>query len=115
MNITRDTTNAAIMVPVVNARQRLAEATHDLSTPAVGLAGYMTTVAEQEGKADARKIVRDALNTATTQSPKDFANARLMNALLAGPDDTYSGRGNDVRRAYFDGFLKETVSILKGW
>ena len=35
----------------------------------------------------------------------------LMSLVLAGPNDTWSGRGNDGRRAGFDGVIKAAAEI----
>lgn len=35
----------------------------------------------------------------------------LMSLVLAGPDDTWSGRGNDARRAGFEGVLEAAGEI----
>lgn len=42
--------------------------------------------------------------------------ATILNAwlilLISGPDDSWSGRGNDARRAYFDG-VRDQIDLLR--
>lgn len=112
MIITKHTTDAEILVPVRNARGRLAAALEDPDQESISLMGFLVTIAEQEGRATARKITRNALAEAGT---KGNVNAALLNGLMAGPDDTYTGRRNDIRRAFFDGFHREAFKIMQGW
>lgn len=36
----------------------------------------------------------------------------LIRTLLQGSDDSWSGRGNDSKRVFFDGFRREAQEIL---
>lgn len=41
------------------------------------------------------------------------ALAEVLDVLLEGPDDTWSGRGNDVRRAQYDGVRQAGKEIRR--
>ena len=56
----------------------------------------------------AASILRGALDAGTPADP-----VRLFILLLDGPDDTWSGRGNDVRRAYADGVRRAVAEAVR--
>lgn len=111
MVITKYTTDDEIMAPVMLARQNLATMLRDPEQESTSLMGFLLTIAEQEGKATARKIARNALADAGT---KGSVNGALMNALMGGPDDV-ADRFGDVRRAHYKGFHHEAFKIMREW
>lgn len=62
---------------------------------------YIDRVAELEGKL---KAITDY----------ELGNRdALITELIAGSDDAWSGRGNDIRRAIFDGYRKQANRLIK--
>ena len=76
------------------------------------VAASANRMAEAEGAhkawAIAAAILRGALDSGTVADP-----VRLFALLLDGPDDTWSGRGNDVRRAYADGVRRAVAEAVR--
>lgn len=76
------------------------------------VAASANRMAEVEGAhkawAIAAAILRGALDSGTVADP-----TRLWALLLDGADDTWSGRGNDVRRAYADGVRRAVSEAVR--
>ena len=76
------------------------------------VAASANRMAEAEGAhkawALAAAILRGALDAGTVADP-----TRLLALLLDGADDTWSGRGNDVRRAYADGVRRAVAEAVR--
>jgi hypothetical protein len=79
------------------ARNRLFKGLVD-GKPSEQLAGLVNQIAELEGQARALAHAEYAI-----EHNDDPINAITFNLLRT--DDTWSGRTNDVRRAFFDGVL----------
>lgn len=108
MNITKDTSDEELFAPVAAAKKRLAEALTDDKHHAEDFATMANSIAHAEGRVQVRHEVRQALRMDAT--PVQI-NAELINILMRGADDTYSGRGNDNRRAHFDGVREEIRGV----
>ena len=76
------------------------------------VAASANRMAEAEGAhkawAIAAAILRGALDAGTVADP-----TRLLALLLDGADDTWSGRNNDVRRAYADGVRRAVAEAVR--
>lgn len=102
MRITKDTTDETLHAGIAAARKRLQEAAADDWTDAVNLASAVNTLASAEGRARIWHHYRAALQAG--QSVEE-ARAHCVGLVLNGPDDGWSGRTNDARRAVFDGMV----------
>ncbi len=101
--------DAAIMAPANDARLRLTRAA--ASADADSLNYGVLELAYAEGAA---RAMRCAALMLTDQDDRFEGQARqaLIQLLLAKADDTYSGRGNDVRRARHDGMTAQVHELL---
>lgn len=90
---------------VVAYRERIVQAAtngEDLSD----LGTFVTRLAEQEGARDLWARLAQAAKYTSTQGQEytaEMALATAFDLLSSGADDSWSGRGNDVARARFDG------------
>lgn len=76
------------------------------------LAKRVNSIAEAEGRVQ----VYAQLSSLHHRLEKEEFLLAVMSLLVRGPDDTWSGRGNDVRRAFADGrreALDEVVRDLR--
>lgn len=118
--ITRNTTDAEIFGPVDRARQLLAEEVKDETMRADRLAEYLNALAKAEGAARAQHTFRQALIGMLDLGHSDedaiaYAKEAMTGLLLDGPDDTWSGRKNDVRRAFHDGLRAQAAFLIRGY
>lgn len=120
MNITKDTTDEQILVPLANARRRLAktadpESLHSLDT----IQQDLESVAQQFGAVRARSLYRDVLRGSDgvliPEAAKEHANQILLGTLLESPNDTYSGRSNDTRRSEREGYRQAVARLVRGY
>jgi hypothetical protein len=109
MNITKDTTDEAILAGVNAARARLAEEAMDDTKGLEQLADAVHHVAAQVGVASVHHELRNALQWEA--SPEQIRK-NLTKLVLVGADDKWSGRGNEVRRAKFDAARQEVSDVL---
>ena len=72
----------------------------------------MRKVCEQAKEAGAIRV--RAFTRLTLENGGDPRDTWLE-MLRSGADDTWSGRGNDARRAYFDGVCDEIDRLRRGW
>lgn len=111
--ITKDTTDEDLLATVrlskENLRQKLDEERRD-KWDAERLAKEVNGLAENEGRLFVRVQYRNAL--AQDASPEAIRR-HLTKLVLNHPDDEWSGRSNDVRRAKADGVRNEVASILE--
>lgn len=118
-NITADTTDADILAPLEAARESLVTMAQGRGR-AEDLAAAALAVCEAEGMAAARIAYRNTLVGAakhrgmSTTHPevRAVAEQAVTDLVLAGADDTWSGRGNDARRARYDGTRKAARELL---
>lgn len=118
--VTRDTTDEEILAPVDRARDTLAEAVSKHRYNSDILAGGLVAMAEAEGEARARHTYREALvgMLDLDHSEEDaiaYAKEAMTNLLMADPNDTWSGRKNDVRRAHLDGLRTAAAELIRGY
>lgn len=74
------------------------------------LAGMVNRLAEAQGTVRPLAVIREGLASGASAAT---IKATLIGLLVNGPDDGWSGRTNDVRRAEYDG-LREFVSQTAG-
>lgn len=120
MNITRNTTDAEIFAPVDRAREALAEGVKDEAMRSDRLAGLLNALADAEGVARVRHSYRQALVGMldlghSFEDAVAYAKESAVGHLLSGPDDTWSGRKNDVRRAFADGVREAASYLIRGY
>ncbi|GAA4680638.1 hypothetical protein [Nocardioides nanhaiensis] len=119
MNLTHDTTDATILANVETARARVIGLCNERAS-ATDIAEAALLVANAEGMASARIAYRNTLRNAADHLRHDpthpevveAARTYLRDLILSGADDTWSGRGNDARRARHDGFLAGARELL---
>lgn len=107
MQITAQTTDKQLRAGVASAKKALADAvlsSSDAVNHSVDLAKLVNSLAAAEGRAYVRAMIRDGLAQWATPDAIKYGILRLA---LSNPDDTWSGRANDVRRAYADGVREE--------
>ena len=101
--LTAQTTDAELVAGINAARARLAHAVTESATSADGLAKLVNELAEAEGAASVHyRYVQVLRHSDDTDKALEVATDTVLGAL----DDTWSGRGNDVRRANYDGMSK---------
>lgn len=79
----------------------------------MALANDAVSVAERQGKAFAKAQIRYALH-----HPKGGAHEAAKAAaeiLTRSSDDTWSGRTNDIKRAYYDGMREVAGKVVRSW
>lgn len=111
-SITAETTDEQILAATVAIRAEIAQMATVGNGAARDFAGLANQLAEAEGRANAYAVIRDCL--ANDVEPVGIEKA-LTHQLLNGADDTWSGRTNDVRRAWFDGFKSAAAAYLRGF
>lgn len=82
--------------------------------PASEIVNKLNKLAEAEGSRDMwYRLQRAATHTSVNgdEFTEDMANRVVLGFLANGADDSWSGRGNDVRRAYFDGIREASRKI----
>ena len=72
----------------------------------------LVSVATLEGRLHVALQVQDAVEYGAT---KEQVEATVMATVLGGPGDTWSGRGNDLRRARYEGVLAEAERVRRGF
>lgn len=113
MKITAQTTDEQIMAPVEAARQEMAKwLIEDKGADAESIASRANGIAVAEGRAQARWEYRNALADEATD---EQIKAHFFRLLTNHPDDKWSGRGNDARRAKADGFREEAARLVRGF
>lgn len=78
------------------------------------------SLAVAEGKRYIALLVHDVVKGWTEEGLSDGEIAHKINeavlpVVLQGPDDTWSGRSNDARRAYFDGVRQAAQQVVRGF
>lgn len=119
-NITADTTDADILAPLEAARESLVTLAQGRGR-AEDLAASALAVCEAEGIAATQIAYRNALRGAaerrhmnpTHPEVRAVAAQCVTDLVLAGADDTWSGRGNDARRARYDGTRRAASDLLR--
>lgn len=121
MRVTQNTTDSEIANPVILARQRLAEHARDAALDIDALAADLNRVAMAEGNARAQHVFREALvgmlnlDHSNPEAAVTYAKEAMTGLLLGSPDDTWSGRRNDVRRSYNDGVREAAAFLIRGY
>lgn len=111
MIITPATTDEQLNEPVIHATKAIVEFLS--AHPASGsfydeLAGLVNGVAKAEGRRFVRSELRNAAShDATEEQIKDH----LFALVTYSPDDEWSGRRNDARRAFRDGVREEAKTM----
>lgn len=102
-HLTAETTDEFLLEPVESRRAALAARIAE-GVQAESLASGVNAIAEAEGMAFiAGQFVRMLKHDKTRAE----ATASCVSHVIGvGPDDTWSGRTNDARRAHFDGMRK---------
>jgi hypothetical protein len=78
------------------------------------LSALTENVARLQGEGVALRIVQLAFaEPPAFAEPAAFALSAIAQALATNPDDTYSGRGNDLRRSKNDGFRQVLGNSLQ--
>jgi hypothetical protein len=107
MNITAETTDEQINAEVIAARENLAAVAMGSDTGTLTKA--VNRIAEQEGRAAARFMMRSALER---KASPDQIRAMFMRALTQSVDDTWSGRTNEAKRSQFEGLQREIDDLM---
>lgn len=120
MRITRNTTDAEIFAPVDHAREALADGVKDEAMRSDRLAGLLNALADAEGAARVRHSYRQALigmldRGHSEEEAIEYAKESAVAHLLSSPDDMWSGRKNDVRRAFSDGVREAAGNLIRGF
>ena len=110
--VTAQTTDEQILVQTGRVRAQIAALAAEGKGSAEDFAGLTNALAEAEGHAFACGIVRDAL---IGEATPEQVMASLTKRLLNGADDGWSGRKNDARRAWFDGYRAAVNEYLWGF
>lgn len=77
------------------------------------LAGVLNALASAEGELNViTKLAQVVPALKTDPSLLDAALEEVSITLFSGPDDAWSGRSNEVRRARYDGVRKATKDAL---
>lgn len=100
------------LAAVHRLRERLAhDALANLDKPAdetpllaEDLDSTVRSIAAAEARLAVAVTISDHLNS-EGGSPETI-RADLLSRVFSGPQDTWSGRGNDLKRTYFEAFLK---------
>lgn len=108
MNLTRRTTDEELLALVAAARETLVEIATKGSDSHT-LAQAVNAVAEMEGRVEVRALVVHALRH---EADEQQIRQSLLQRLLQSPNDTWSGRTNDARRARMDGVREEIEHML---
>lgn len=120
MRITRDTTDEEIYAPVNRTRETIAKSAGEDQHNSEILAGGVVAMAEAEGVARAQYTFRLALVGMLDQGHSEedaiaYAKEAVTGLLLATPNDTWSGRRNDARRAFADGLREAAAYLIRGY
>lgn len=99
--ITRKTEQASL--EVTNTRTFAATLAADPSTTAEQWGMFANRLAEAEGKAEAWARLAYIVDNRGGSIDKAGVKEIAFSLLVNGADDSWSGRGNDVKRARFDG------------
>lgn len=96
-------TNA--LAAVARAKEAVVQEIQSDNTSADRINDHVLTLAEQEG----------ALQVAWYEDWEDQQAAReeVVRLVMTGAGDTWSGRGNDVRRARYDGLRKAANRMVR--
>lgn len=76
------------------------------------IAKAANAIAAQEGVIRVRAVVA---GLKTNHASDEEAQRALLNEALRVPDDTWSGRANDVRRAYADGHREALNDVMRDY
>lgn len=109
--------------PIDGARKEMADVLAEGQRGADQMVYAFHGIAHAEGVAQARYMVRSIAKAAVEAGWSEAeVSAKITDAMFDrasnGADDQWSGRGNDVKRAKFDGFMVEAkrwVDVAKGW
>lgn len=102
---------------VTELRTTLTGRRYALAVAAVTGSGYeelqrlLESVAEAEARADTVAYAVRLLSL--PKLTNETVAVRLLHDLTTGADDRWSGRGNDIKRAYFDAKRDVTVRIVE--
>lgn len=113
MKITKDTTDEELFRPVARMKAEIATdagdsaKTHDSDH----FASLVNQLATAEGVLKVRWAYRNALQYGAS---KEECRAHVVRVALESPNDTYSGRRNDARRAMNEGVRTEATRLLDG-
>jgi hypothetical protein len=88
----------------------------DLPTSVIDLADHLTSLATAEGREHMAADIEHALAAVDKGQGDVNAVAQYVLTIVAhGSDDTYSGRGNDLRRARHDGVVREAEAFFRAY
>jgi len=110
--ITGETTDADIIESLLSPFRKAVSQEVLSGNRAENVAKALNQLAEAEGKANAWFHIRNARSQGATDAD---VQDHLLRLVLNGPDDGWSGRTNDVRRATFDGFRAEVEIFVRGF
>ena len=111
MKITAETADEQILANVRKLKEHMALLATGPSVSAEEFVTQAIRISYAEGEAAARVMYRDALMRVDEERGKKY----LLTQVLNGADDTWSGRGNDGRRARYDGFRQAVREIVGMW
>lgn len=83
-------------------------ATKEGYVPSEEMGRVLTSIATLEGRLEVALTVQDATEGGAS---KEEIEKSVMSRVLNGPRDTWSGRGNDLRRARYEGVLEEAQRL----
>lgn len=118
--VTRDTTDEEIYAAYNKARETLVKAADKDRYNSEILAEGLNALATAEGEARARATYREALIGMldldhSEEEATAYAKEAMTSLLLNGVNDTWSGRKNDVRRAFHDGLVSAAGELIRGY
>ena len=104
---------------VTTRRETLGSMAVDPNVDVAALASQMNKIAEAEGEWRVYSVAAYTNGLDRFADDETAARAAVVAAvgdlLTAGPDDTWSGRGNEIRRAWFDGVRAAAQFVLRGF
>lgn len=108
LDVLATATEDDLMVPVNRHRERLVTAATEGQS-----ADELATIVEAITRAEAVARLRYSVGRMLANgSNTNEIEAYLTDRLIAGADDTFSGRGNDLKRAAFDAVRDEVRDLL---
>lgn len=96
-------------------RQDVADQAANPTVSAFDLADSVNKLAEAQGAlaywSRMRQVAEYALENGSDGNVSDLFDRETISALTRGADDAWSGRGNDSKRAYFDGLRAAAADL----
>lgn len=98
---------------IARSRESLTDKMVNLGWDLPDLTASLEHLAAQEGKLMLLRGIKMALDS--EGGNEERAKSLVLSTLTHGPDDRWSGRGNDIKRARFDGICEVAAEYLRGW